>query len=174
MVSYSRLGFEEREQVSRLLTLGCSIREIGRNLQRNASTISREVRRFQCGTLGYRAISGQTDAINMAKSRRGGKRKLCLNSKMQREVLRKIQLYWSPQQVAQHLKKQYERKDMQISAEAIYTYIYVLPRGELKKELISCLRRSHKKRRKQGHSQRGQSSNLEDMLSIEERPKEVA
>ena len=61
---------------------------------------------------------------------------------------------------------------MRISPEAIYTYIYVLPRGALKKELTACLRRNHKRRYKQSRKVKIERK-LEDMLSIEERPKEV-
>jgi len=61
---------------------------------------------------------------------------------------------------------------MRISPEAIYTYIYVLPRGALKKELIDSLRRNHKRRYKQARGIKIERK-LEDMLSIEERPKEV-
>jgi len=61
---------------------------------------------------------------------------------------------------------------MRISPEAIYSYIYVLPRGTLKKELTSCLRQNHKRRYKQRRGVKI-ARNIEDMLSIEERPKEV-
>ena len=63
---------------------------------------------------------------------------------------------------------------MQVSKETIYSYIYILPRGELRAELTRCLRQAHKKRRTRGRSAKGQVSNLEDMISIEERPSEVA
>jgi len=61
---------------------------------------------------------------------------------------------------------------MQISPETIYTYIYVLPKGSLKKELTAALRRNHKRRYKQARGVKMERK-LEDMLSIEERPKEV-
>jgi transposase, IS30 family len=61
---------------------------------------------------------------------------------------------------------------MRIAPETIYSYIYVLPRGSLKKELIACLRRSHKRRYKQSRKTQTERK-LEDMLSIEERPQEV-
>ena len=61
---------------------------------------------------------------------------------------------------------------MRISPEAIYTYVYVLPRGSLKKELTACLRQNHKRRHKQSRSVK-MERRIEDMLSIEERPKEV-
>jgi len=63
---------------------------------------------------------------------------------------------------------------MQISHESIYGYLYVLPRGQLKKELLSCLRQQHKRRLKQGRKNNASTRKLEDMLSIEERPAEVA
>lgn len=173
MAGFHRLAFEEREEISCLLSAGRTARGISRILDRSPSTISREIRR--CPQVSrYRAIRGQRDAVKQAKSRRGGKRKLSSNPNLAKLALTKLRQFWSPQQVAQYLKQQYENKDMQVSAETIYTYIYVLPRGELKKELVGCLRRQHKKRRQKGRSQVGQSSNLEDMLSIEERPAEVA
>ena len=63
---------------------------------------------------------------------------------------------------------------MQISHEAIYKYLYVLPRGQLKKELLHCLRQEHKYRRKRGKKSKESTRKLDDMLSIEERPDEVA
>ena len=63
-------------------------------------------------------------------------------------------------------------KNMHVSHETIYTYLYVLPRGELRKELLSCLRQERTLWRKRGkmHSKRG---HIQDMVSISERPKEV-
>ena len=66
---------------------------------------------------------------------------------------------------------------MRISAEAIYQYIYVLPRGELKATLVAGLRQEHKHRRTRKALEgkdaetRGE---IADMLSIEKRPAEVA
>jgi len=174
MGNFCRLSFEEREEISRLLETNRSIRKIAGILDRSPSTISREVNRFSKGTKCYRALSGQRIAIRQASSRRFGKRKLFKNNQLSRVVRAKLKLFWSPEQIAQYLKKQYENSDMQVSPESIYTYIYVLPRGQLRKELTQCLRREHKKRRKQGISHKGQTSDLEDMISIEERPEEVA
>lgn len=171
---YRRLRFEEREEIGLFICFGCSTREIGRALGRNASTISRERRRLDWDSKGYRAISSQTDSMRKAKRRRSGKTKLRANPKLLRVIHSKLRDFWSPEQIAQYLKKKYEAEQMQVSAETIYTYIYVLPRGALKEELIKCLRREHKKRRVRGRSAKGQTSNLEDMLSIEERPKAVS
>lgn len=63
---------------------------------------------------------------------------------------------------------------MHVSSEAIYQYIYIQPRGELRKRFTECLREQRLKRRVRGRSAKGQASNLEDMISIDERPLEVA
>jgi IS30 family transposase len=83
---------------------------------------------------------------------------------------------WSPQQIVNFLEKEYPQyQDMKISHEAIYTYLYILPKGQLKKELLACLRQGRKRRYKRNRKDRaGIERKLEDMLSIEERPKEVA
>lgn len=87
--------------------------------------------------------------------------------------MQKMTLRWSPEQIARHLKKKYARDfRMQASHETIYTYIYVLPRGELRKELISYLRqgRRGRQRRKRDTDERGKIPN---MVSIHERLEEV-
>ena len=172
MPKYSRLSIEDREQISRLLASGQGIREIARNLDRNASTISREIGRF-CERTVYRAVSGQRLANKMARSRRSGKRKLCINEQLLEEVKAKLADYWSPRQIAQHLKTHYKSSSMHVSAETIYTYIYVFLRREMRAEFTKQLRRGHKKRRVRGKSAKGQTSNLADMVLIDERPAEV-
>lgn len=174
MYKYKRLSLIEREEISRSLSQGISIRAIARSLDRSASTISREINRFKSNKSNYRAVSSHSDSVLKSKKRRFNKRKLMLNKKLLAIVEKKLKLFWSPQQISKFLRKTFEDDDMQISAEAIYSYIYVLPRGTLRKEFTDCLRRTHKKRRKMGHSQKGQKSDLEGMISIEERPAEVA
>lgn len=174
MDTYHRLSLEEREEISRHLLVESRLRKIARILGRSPSTISREIRRSGTQRSQYRAVRSQRRAIRMARRRRVGKRKLFQNEALAAEVREKLGRYWSPAQIAQYLRKQYEDPAMHVSAETIYTYVYVLPRGELKRELIQGLRRQHKKRRKRGHTQKGQTSNLENMLSIDERPAEVA
>ena len=149
---------------------------MGRVLGRSPSTISREVKKGYGPKYWwkYRAVRSHSRAFRKASRRRLGKYKLLAHEELYTIIQGKLKLYWSPEQIAQWLKSKYSDPKMHVSSETIYTYIYVLPRGSLKNELISCLRRRHLKRRKRGHSQAGQTSNLEDMLSIEERPIEVA
>lgn len=170
-MKYQRLSFEEREEISRLLTVGFSLRAIANTLNRNPSTISREINRFK--RIQYRAISGQSSSMMKSKSRRLGQSKITANPELQRIILAKLKLFWSPEQIANYLKETYECKSMCASKDTIYTYIYVQPRGELRNQLIQQLRDKHKKRRIQGKSAVGQKSDLEDMISIEQRPKEV-
>jgi IS30 family transposase len=107
------------------------------------------------------------------KHRRTGKRKLVLNRRLYRIVKKKLLRQWSPEQIAEYLKSRYECRNMQISAESIYTYIYIFLRRELRAEFTKELRQARKKRRKRGCSAKGQTSNLEDMTLIDERPAEV-
>lgn len=175
---YRRLSLEEREEISRLLAIGAGLRAIAMQLGRNASTISREVRltdnlRWRSR---YRAAQAHSCARHQARKRRLGKKKLFMNMELVRVVEEKIKLYWSPQQIAQWLKQTYEDKAMQVSAETIYTYLYVLPRGELRRTLLKGLRYKHQRRWRRDRANRTKKDKrclLGDMISIEERPQEV-
>ena len=103
-----------------------------------------------------------------------GKHRLNDNHELWVYIVQKLnKKKWSPRQIAEELKKDYPLDmTMRISPETIYTYIYVLPKGSLKKELIAGLRRNHKRRYIQSRKAKIERK-LEDMLSIEERPKEV-
>ncbi len=173
MIKYKRLSGQEREEISRMLVQGCFLREIGRTLGRNVSSISREVRAGNCNQYTYRANRAQARSVRNSRKRKSGKYVLDDRLRLKRYVYRKLRLKWSPVQIAETLEKDYPTDvTMRISPEAIYTYLYVLPRGTLKKELLACLRQNRKYRRKQRRGAKAKRT-LEDMLSIEERPKEV-
>lgn len=176
MKSYHRLTFEEREEISRLLSQKCSFNAIGKHLRRNKGTISREVNQGADNKYVYRAIRAQNRSKRKSAKRRRGKRKIDGNKRLKKEVMAKLKLKWSPEQIANFLKEKYPQdKDMRISHEAIYTYLYVLPKGQLKKELLVCLRQGKKRRYKRNRKNNtGIERKLEDMTSIEERPAEVA
>jgi IS30 family transposase len=94
--------------------------------------------------------------------------------KLKNEVHTLLKKRWSPVQISRYLKQEYsEDKTMQASHETIYTYIYLLPRGELRKELISHLRQK-KKLRNDRKGENGKRGKIADMISIDERPAEVA
>lgn len=173
MNNYKRLGSDEREEISRMLAQNCSLNEIARSLSRHTSTISREVRLGSCNKYTYRASRAQRRAIRNASKRKIGKNILSVNLKLKRYIYRKLRKRWSPEQIAKELPKDYsEDINMRIAPETIYAHLYLLPRGELKKELLSCLRQNRKRRHKQSRFSQNERK-LEDMLSIEERPKEV-
>lgn len=177
LAPYGRITEAEREEVSLGLALGEYQCDIARRLNRNPGSISREISRSG-GRASYRAHSAEKGSIRRASTRRGGKRKLFMGERLREYVHAGIRKCWSPNEIVRRMRIEYPSDDsMRVSHEAIYQYIYVLPRGTLKKELISALRREHKYRRKTN----GKKGNPEetrgkitDMLSIEERPAEVA
>ena len=173
MNNYQRLGLDEREEISRMLAQGCSLNSIAKSLGRYASTISREVLGGSCNKYTYRAGKAQRRADRNASKRKRDKRLLDSLPRLKRYIHRKLRRKWSPVQIAEELKIDYPfDMTMRIAPETIYTYLYVLPRGSLKKELLSCLRQNRKRRHKQGRGVQNERK-IEDMLSIEERPKEV-
>jgi len=174
MKNYKRLSDLEREEISRMLSQKCSFHNIAKALNRDVSTISREVGASSGNKYTYRAIKARNRARRNASKRKFGKHKLNDNQELWAYIRKKLtKKKWSPRQIAEELKKDYPLDvTMRISPEAIYTYIYVLPRGTLKKELTACLRRNHKRRYKQSKGVKMERK-IEDMLSIEERPKEV-
>jgi len=149
---------------------------IAKRLGRNPGTISREIWRGK-GREGYRAFTAERRASFAAASRRSGKSRLAQEARLRAYVHDGLQRHWSPREVVKRMRMEYPHDmDMRLSHEAIYRYIYVLPRGSLKKALISALRREHKYRRKKG-GRKGKPEEtrgkIAEMLSIEERPKEV-
>ena len=173
MKNYKRLSDVEREEISRMLAQNCSFQDIARQLSRYPSTVSREVGGGSCNKYTYRAAKARNRARRNASKRKSGKFRLNDNWDLKRYIYKKLKLKWSPVQIAEELERDYpDNMGMRISPESIYTYIYVLPRGTLKKELTSCLRQNRKRRCKQSKGVKMERK-LEDMLSIEERPEEV-
>jgi IS30 family transposase len=172
---YKQLTNAEREEISRWLANKKSPGAIAKHLGRSRSTISREIKR-NSGKTGYRAFGASRRAKVKAASRRKGKSKLSKNEKLRDYVLKSLKKEWSPEEISERIKIEYPLDMMmRISHEAIYHYIYVLPRGALKQSLIKALRQERKYRRQQKtgktEEKRGKIAN---MLSIEERPAEVA
>jgi len=176
MKQYKRLSLKEREEISRLLAAEWTPGAIAKHLKRYRSTITREIAGGGCNKYTYRAVKAYRRAKRKASKRKLGKRKYMLNDELRRYIVAKLCLYWSPEQIVQTLKTEYPaRKDMQLSHEAIYAALYVLPKGALKKELLNKLRRKHKRRHRR---KKGEKSiverKIENMVLIDERPQEVA
>jgi len=175
MNNYTRLTMLDREEISRNIALGASIRSIAHVIQRHPSTVSREIRRYGfVDQRYYRAIFAQGHH-NVRLRKQRSNRKLNANPILKQIVLEHLYKKWSPQQIAKYLKIQYPNDmSMQASHQTIYSFVYVLPRGSLKKELVRCLRREHKYRQKRKTNKQKTSGAIQDFLSIEERPTEVA
>lgn len=171
---YRRLYIEEREEISRYLSQNKSVRWIARQINRSPSTVSRDIRRGSSDRWMYRANTAQKRSFRNARKRKFGKLKLLMNTDLRQQVHKRLRLHWSPEQIVESLKRVYgDSKQMSLSPGTIYSYLYVLPRGRLRKELTSCLRRRHWMRHKRAYRAFG-SRQIQGMISIEERPKEVA
>jgi len=176
MKNYHRIGPYEREQIYNGIQRGKSYRSISLELSRSPSTISREIKRnlylWEMPEHGYSIFAAQHFSECRASHRRAEKCKLHKNPKLFTLVVSKLREHWSPEQISRYLAMSYsENTDMQLSHESIYTYIYVLSKGNLRSELISYLRQSRPKRRPKHSSKK--RPRMIDMVSIEERPKEV-
>ncbi|MBA7544164.1 IS30 family transposase ISLbi2 [subsurface metagenome] len=168
-----QLSINEREEISLGLAQGFSKNCIALSLGRSSSTICREVNRNTAKGQAYRAVKAQGRANKLRHLTRKS-RKMDINIPLRDYVLFHLDQLWSPEQIAKRLKILYpEDMNMQISHESIYSYLYVLPRGALRKELVRCLRYHHINRRIHGKS-RQKPCPIQDYISIEERPAEVA
>jgi IS30 family transposase len=166
------LSLSEREEISRGLVEGHSMREIAASIQRAPSTVSREIGRH-CGRERYRA--SEADQRAWDRARRPKPCRLAVHRRLQKIVARKLSLDWAPEQISGWLRRRYpDDQEMQISHETIYRSLFVQARGVLKKELVGHLRTRRVIRRSKKAGIRGQGrGQIVDAVSIRERPAEV-
>lgn len=166
------LTIAEREEVSRALVAGHSIRSIAGTLGRGPSTISREIRR-NGGTERYRA--SHADQAAWDRAHRPKTCKLALHPALAAKVADKLQQRWSPQQTAGWLMRTFpDDTTCQVSHETIYRTLFIQTRGALKKELLEHLRRTRAMRRSLHHTQKtADHGRISDTVSIRERPADV-
>src|ERR1700726_3455154 len=166
------LTLAEREEISRGMASGGSIREIAKGLKRAVSTVSREVARH-----GGRPLYRATDADQQAwdSALRPKRCLLATHVKLQEIVAGKLILDWSPEQISGWLKIQYpEDESMRVSHETIYRSLFIQARGVLKKELIQHLRFQRRIRRSRHARDTGHhKGQIVDAISIRERPAEI-
>jgi transposase, IS30 family len=166
-----RLSLAEREELSRGLVAGESLRAIATRLRRAPSTVSREVA-WSGSRSGYRAWRADREAIR--RGRRPKPAKLAINSRLCREVERGLRAHWSPQQIAARLICDYpDDLDMRVSHETIYRTLFVQARGALRKELTTCLRTGRAQRRPHLRTERSGAGRLQNMILISDRPPEI-
>jgi len=167
------LTLAEREEISRAAAAGHSMRSIAANLGRAPSTVSREIKR-NGGQESYRASKADESAWD--RGRRPKTCKLAQNRALAHIVADKLQLQWSPEQIAGWLKQTYPNDtSCQVSPETIYRSLFIQARGALKKELLEHLRRTRGMRRSRHYTQKtDQRGRITDTVSISERPASVA
>jgi IS30 family transposase len=171
-----KLTVEDRVAIDLRRQDGWGVRAIARELGRSPSVISAELRRGRDTDGRYTAGPAQVAAA--ARWDRSGRRaKLAPDSPLFAEVTKLLRLQWSPEQIAGRRKRKEDGEavssGLRVSHEAIYQAIYAVPRGELRRELLACLRQGkpHRGRRSKDGERR---SRICDMTSIRERPAEVA
>ncbi|MFM0573144.1 IS30 family transposase, partial [Paraburkholderia caledonica] len=166
------LTLEEREEISRGLVADDSIQSIAKRLSRAPSTICREIKR-NSGPTGYRA--SHADELAWDRAQRPKVCKLVRYRKLAHIVAGKLQLQWSPQQIAGWLRRAYpDDEDYNVSHETIYRSLFIQARGALKKELLEHLRRTRAMRRSRHHTQKTDDhGRIKDTVSISERPASV-
>jgi IS30 family transposase len=166
------LSLAEREEISRGVVSGRSLRSIAASLNRAPSTISREINR-NGDRQQYRA--NVADQAAWDRAHRPKTCKLTRNPALARIVASKLQLEWSPRQIAGWLKRTYpDDETYQVSHETIYRTLFIQARGALKKELLQHLRRTRRMRRSRHHTQKtADRGQLTDVVSIRERPAEA-
>src|SRR6202030_525003 len=166
------LTLAEREDISRGMASGCSMRVIAQRLSRACSTVSREVARHG-GRAQYRANEADQQAWESAL-----RPKPCLlatHTTLREIVASKLMQDWSPEQISGWLKWQFPKDEgLRVSHETIYRSLFLQARGALKKELIQHLRSQRRIRRSRHSSVHGHSQGkIVDAISIRERPAEV-
>ena len=181
--NYKHLSCEERTMIQLSLEQGCTLRAIARSVQRAPSSISRELKRNGWINLataprkrgrppvagGYRAPLAQQRADVLARTARCLSR-LAQDGPLWGHVERLLRKRHSPEQIAGILRRMHpDEPTLQVSHETIYTALYAMPRGELRSELIACLRQARKSRRPRarGEDRRG---TIPNMISIHMRP----
>lgn len=163
------LTLAEREEISRAVAAGHSIRSMATLLGRAPSTISREIQR-NGGQQWYRA--SQADQAAWDRAQRPKPCKLGQNRSLAGIVAGRLQSLWSPEQIAGWLKRTYPDDEARhVSHETIYRSLFIQARGALKRELLQHLRRTRVMRRSRHHTQKtGTHGRIVDAVSISERP----
>ena len=166
------LTLAEREQIADLRRQKTSLREIGRQLGRPASTIKREVdSRSKDGV--YRPYAAQR-AWTTSRARPKDS-KLAQDGPLRDYVVTKLAMRWSPEQICHALLKEFpDDESMRVSVETIYQAIYVQARGGLRREVAAALRTGRTRRKPHQHPDQRTPRFVDEMVMISERPAEVA
>ena len=165
------LRLEEREEISRGIAAGRSIRRIAQDLGRSPSTVSREIRRND-GCNAYRA--SRADMRTWDRALRPKPCRLAHHAELRWRIAQKLALQWSPEQISGWLKRQFPAdQGMRVSHETIYRSLFIQTRGVLKRELMVHLRTARQMRQAKGGTTKSGLGQIVDTVSIRERPAEA-
>ena len=174
----ARLSYPDRVHIEIGLKQKRSMRAIAADLDRAPSTISREVR-LHCDAGGrYRAK--RAHAIAFSDARRPQDRKIDTNPGLRERIVADLAKKYSPEEIAGRLRREFgddpeTNLGMNVHHETIYRWIYLQPRGELKRQVAAALRsgramrQPNKQARAAGESRTGQG-HIPEMVSIHDRP----
>jgi len=177
---YVHLSMAERVVIESQLRLGYRPATIAFGLCRPPSTVLREMRRngwrlvgkrgFRLLAGGYRAVSADRRARQLVRKPRR-LRKLVIGTELWERVTGMLRRRLSPPQIARTLRRMPD--PVRLSAETIYTTLYAMPRGALRRELLNCMRRHHQDRRQQRRGSGARKPPIPDMILIDQRPEEI-
>ena len=169
--SSRQLCLADREEISRGLAEGRSVRAIAAGIGRSPSTVCREVAR-NGGRYRYRAAPAEDRA--WAQGRRPKVAKLAADPVLRAVVEEKLALQWSPQQISGWLRVEFaDRAEMRVSHETIYMSLFVQARGALRRELAHELRRGRVNRYPRSYSRMNGQGRIRDVVHISQRPAEA-
>ena len=168
--SSARLSLEDRVNIRLWLEAEESFTEIGKRLGRATSTISREVA-GKAGRAVYKPIAAHRRAGEQA--RRPKATLLGSNPVLCSRVSADLERLWSPEEISGRLRVDFpDDPEMRVSHETIYKSLFIQGRGELKRELVRCLRTGRTKRLARGRA--GRAGRIQGMVPIRQRPAEAA
>jgi IS30 family transposase len=173
--SYRHLSYCERVAIWEQERAGVSLQRIARQLGRNVATISRELRRGRWHpAVPYDPCNADYRARQRCCERRRGRRKLIPGKPLFEHVASLLRQGWSPLQIAGRLRRMDEAtRPGTVCHETIYTALYALPRGELRRELLAGLRQGRQERRPRSRGTDRRKGFVTEDIRIAGRPEEV-
>lgn len=169
---FTRLNLQERIQIEKYFDKGFSASSIAILLGRHKSTISRELKNTHYNS--YQSYHAHLASARICSDKNYGRSKILANKKLLAFIIKHLRKKWSPEQISLSLKKNFpNQKNMQVSHETIYYYVYLHSKKSLKDELIKQLRQKRKTRGSR-HTKAVRDIKILDRLTIDERPPEVA
>ncbi len=161
--SYKHLSLAEPEEIAVWKAEGLSIREIARRLERDVSSVSRELKRNAPPLRPGRYLPARAHLRSTQRNQLSRTHLRLKKPGIRQHVLRKLHQGFSPEQIAGQLRL--ENSKLFISHEAVYQFIYSEARN-----LIPLLARSHRKRLRRWHSHKHRKSHIPERTPITQRP----